>query len=264
MSLNARAGLGSLEKFVKRKPVRSVILPEDDSASDSAIAQSEAVHLQTAVAQALVVASVALVIWAVVLGLLVIFNAIQLIPALVLGVLGLIVLAVELARARPADQSRNRFGPVPVGTIAPGDLQNLLEVERANFGEERRALLARELSRLAREALQLEPSARSTWPNPEGIAALRNQIALLRSSSSDPSARRLPVGSPVGQLTNADLAEATQALDVYVAHLSRLQRLNVDDDEQTRILLREQNRLRAMQDMIVGQLQQPTIPPPLE
>jgi hypothetical protein len=220
--------------------------------------------LQTAVVRTLVVASVALTIWAGLLLILVVVNAIQLIPAVVLALLGLLVVLVEVRRAHSSERGRNRFGPVPVGAIPPVDLQNLLEVERANFGEERRALLARELSRLAREALQLEPEVRSTWPNPEGLASLRNQIELLRASSRDSSAQRLPIGSPVGHLTDADLAEATQALEVYVAHLARLQRLNVDDDEQTRLLIREQSRLRAMQDTIFRQLRQPTIPPPIE
>jgi hypothetical protein len=148
--------------------------------------------------------------------------------------------------------------------IAPDDLQGLLEIERASVAEERRVLLARELNRLASEALRPDASERSSWPAPEQFASLRGQIAMLRASATDPRSRQLPVGSPVGHLTDADLTEAVQTLGDYVGHFDRMQSLHIDDREQTRILVRDRARLRALQDKIVRQLQEPATSTPLE
>ena len=245
------------------KPVRHSLLPAEDDSPESTIFAAPANHALAPAARTLVVASVVGAAWAGLLLVLVVVNAISVVPALVLVVLATIVLAVEVRRSQSSNRGRNRFGDLPAGAIAQDDLQDLLEIERSTVAEERRVLIARELIRLTAEALRPDPAERSTWPTPEQFASLNNQIALLRSSASDRRAQQLPVGSPVGHLSDIDLSSAIQALGAYVLQLSRMQILAVDDPEQTRILVRDQSRLRTMQDTIVEQLREPAHNPPV-
>jgi hypothetical protein len=241
---------------------RHELVPARDESAETAIAKVAPKQALSPVARTLVISLVVLTIWTGLLVALVVVNAISPVPALVLVMLALMVLTVEVGRSHLS--GRNRFGNPPVGAIGPSDMQSLLEIEQASLAEERRALIARELSRLAAVALRPDPTLRTSWPTPEQFAALRNQIAMLRASAADSRTRQLPVGAPVGHLTDADLTGAVQALDAYVAHFARMQSLNVDDREQTRILVRDQSHLRAVQDTIVGLLQEPAIPPPIE
>ena len=241
---------------------RHDLVPAKSEPSDELIIRVAPARDLSPVARTLVISSVVFTIWTGLFVVLVAVNAINVVPALVLVILAFIVLAVEVERSRLAN--RNRFGNPPVGVVAPNDLASLLEIEQADLAEERRALIARELSRLAAAALEPDPTQRSSWPTPTQFAALRDQIALLSASAADSRMRQLPVGTPVGHLTDPDLAGAIQVLDAYVAHLSRMQSLDVYDSEQTRILVRDQSHLRAVQDTIVGLLQEPAIPPSIE
>ncbi|HVB64119.1 MAG TPA: hypothetical protein VNE17_05260 [Nitrolancea sp.] len=241
---------------------RHDLVPAKDESSEELIARVAPGRDLSPFARTLVISSVVFATWTGLFVVLVVVNAINPVPALVLVVLAFIVLAVEVERSRLS--SRNRFGNPPEGVIAPVDMQSLLEIEQASLAEERRALIARELSRLAAVALRPDPTQRASWPTPEQFAALRDQIALLSASATDSRIQQLPVGTPVGHLTDADLTSAIHVLDAYVAHLSRMQRLDVHDREQTRILVRDQRQLQAVQDTIVGLLQEPAIPPSIE
>jgi hypothetical protein len=68
----------------------------------------------------------------------------------------------------------------------------------------------------------------------------------------------LPPGRPPGNIADADLMDAIAALRQYVDRLSRMQRIATDDREPLRQLVRDQSRLRALQDQIVSQLREPT------
>ena len=241
---------------------RHDLVPAKDESSEELIVRVAPGQELSPFARTLVISSVVFATWTGLFVVLVVVNAINPVPALVLVVLALIVLAVEVERSRLS--SRNRFGNPPVGDIAPSDMESLLEIEQASLAEERRALIARELSRLAAVALRPDPTQRTSWPTPEQFAALRDQIALLSASAADSRTRQLPVGTPVGHLTDADLTGAIHVLDAYVAHLSRMQSLDVHDREQTRILVRDQRQLQTVQDTIVGLLQEPAIPPSIE
>ena len=153
---------------------------------------------------------------------------------------------------------RNRTHGATTRGVRQHDLYRLFEVERANDPNERRVLIARELNRLTREALRPDPSQRASWPSVADLIALRDQARLLRSSLND------PVTSAAGSLDRSDvpsfraLRSGIDTLESYVNKFVRLRLIGNEDLEQMRVLVRDQSRLRAMQDGIVEQIQQTT------
>lgn len=212
----------------------------------------------TPLGRTLVIAAVALGVWTAVMLGLVSAGALQIAPAIMLIVLAAVVLGVEVRRVQRRGPRRNRFGELSGRGVEPSDLAGLLEIEHASVHEERRVLLAREFCRLASDALQPDPAARATWPDAETLASWRAQVSLLEGCATDRSAEQLPIGQPVGNITDADLIDAIEALRQYVDRLARAQRIATDDPEPLRQLTREQSRLRAVQDQIVSRLRQPS------
>ncbi|HEX7102502.1 MAG TPA: hypothetical protein VF201_07650 [Nitrolancea sp.] len=205
----------------------------------------------------LLIAAISLSVWSAVMLGLVSAGALQIAPAIVLIFVAAIVLGVEVRRAQRRNPRRNRFGELTERRIETSDIAGLLEIEHASVREERRVLLAREFCRLASNALQPDPAQRTTWPDAETLASWRGQIALLAASAGDRSAEQLPIGRPVGNITDADLADAINTLRQYVDRLARLQRIATEDPEPVRQLIRDQSRLRALQDQIVSYLREP-------
>jgi hypothetical protein len=210
------------------------------------------------VGRTLLIAVVALGVWTTVMIGLVSAGALQSAPAIVLIVLAAVVLGAEVRREQRRNPRRNRFGELTETHVEPSEIASLLEIEHASVREERRVLLAREFCRLASDALQPDPVARANWPPDETLASWRMQIALLEEGAVDPSAERLQPGRPPGNISDADLTDAIAALRQYVDRLSRMQRIATDDREPLRQLVRDQSRLRALQDQIVSQLREPT------
>ena len=210
------------------------------------------------VGRTLLIAGISLAVWSAVMLGLVSAGAFQIVPAIVLIVLAAVVLGVEVKRAQGQEPRRNRFGELIERRVEPAGMDSLLEIEQASVREERRVLLAREFCRLASDALQPDPAARSTWPTAETLASWRAQIAMLEEGAVDPSAERLPPGRPPGNISDADLNEVIAALRQYVDRLARLQRIATVDPEPVRQLMRDQSRLRALQDQIVSRLREPT------
>ena len=153
---------------------------------------------------------------------------------------------------------RRRTHDETTNGVRQHDLYRLFEIERATDAEERRFLIARELNRLTREALRPDPSQRATWPPVADLIALRDQVHLLRSSLNDPAS------SDFGSIDQPDvpspqaLRGGIDTLETYLRKFVRLQLIGREDLEQMRVLVRDQSRLRAMQDGIVEQIQQTT------
>ncbi len=148
--------------------------------------------------------------------------------------------------------------PTRNGSIAPHDLYQLFEIERATSPEERRVLIARELNRLTREALRPDPTLPNSWPSVADLTALRSQVRLLRSSLRDTSASIGPEANISDLPSPLMLTSGIQILDDYVNVLLRVRLLGHGDLEQMRILVRDQSRLRSLQEEFVGQFQEAT------
>lgn len=134
------------------------------------------------------------------------------------------------------------------------DLRRLLEIEEARTGTERRLLLAREFTRVAQTACLAVPADRASWPLPDEMAAMRQEIAFLGASVTDPAAAALPDPAPDDPISTDRLIGAIQALDAYTAALARAQRTSGTDLEQLRILVRERTRVEHAYDEIVERL----------
>ena len=144
------------------------------------------------------------------------------------------------------------------GSIASHDLYQLFEIERATGPEERHVLIARELNRLTREALRPDPTLPNSWPSAADLMSLRDQVRLLRSSAHDTP---VSIGPDINTSLHPSplmLKSGIQILDDYVNLLLRVRLIGQGDLEQMRVLVRDQSRLRAMQDEFVGHLQETT------
>lgn len=159
-------------------------------------------------------------------------------------------------QVRLAAWQRNRKLGTTTRGVRQHDLYRLFEVERANDPDERRVLIARELNRLTREALRPDPSLRASWPQVADLISLRDQARLLRSSLDDPAT------SGHGSIEHPDvpspraLRAGIDTLETYLSKFVRLRLIGHEDLEQMRVLVRDQSRLRVMQDGIVEQIQQ--------
>jgi hypothetical protein len=231
--------------------------PDMQEVDDQRLPPAKLGNRLSPVGRTLLIAVVALGAWTAVMLGLVSAGALQIAPAIVLIVLAAVVLSAEVWRAQRRSARRNRFGELTETHIEPSEMAGLLEVEHASVREERRVLLAREFCRLASDALQPDPAEQATWPNAETLASWREQIAMLVGSAADRSAERLPIGRPVGNITDTDLSNAIDVLRQYVDRLSRLQRITTNDREPLRQLARDQSRLQTLQDQIVAKLSGP-------
>ncbi len=166
----------------------------------------------------------------------------------------LVIGALWLAQRR-IDSRRRRRG-AHKGEVARHDLYRLFEIERASDPEERRVLIVREFNRLTLEALRPDPTIPDDWPAISVLKSLRDQISLLRASARDTATSSISQGSLKESPSTPALAAQIQTLEDYVNQLLRVRLLGQADLEQMRILVRDQSRLREMQDLVVGELQQ--------
>ncbi len=174
------------------------------------------------------------------------------------GAAMLAVAALWWLQRRAGAWRRNRFGSGSGLNVAQYDLYRLFEIERAGSAEERRVLIVRELNRLTLEALRSDPMFRSTWPTAPELVAIRDQVRVLRSSLAD-AATNPPANDRSEHQSRRVLLGDIDALERYVSQFLRVRLIGHDDLEQIRILVRDQSRLRAIQDQIVDQLQVVTV-----
>ncbi len=151
---------------------------------------------------------------------------------------------------------RHLFGGHQDARVSQYDLYRLFEVERTTDLAERWVLIVREFNRLTLEVLRSDPALRPTWPTIPELKSIRDQLRLLQSSLKDPSMGTLPGVSRVGEPSPQALMSGIESLEAYVIRFLRVRLIGHDDLEQIRILVRDQNRIRSMQDEIVSQLQQ--------
>ncbi len=151
---------------------------------------------------------------------------------------------------------RHLFGSRQDARVSQYDLYRLFEVERTTDLAERWVLIVREFNRLTLEVLRSDPALFPTWPSIPELRSIRDQLRLLRSSLKDPSMGALPGVSRVGEPSPQALMSGIESLETYVNRFLRLRLIGHDDLEQIRVLVRDQNRIRSMQDEIVSQLQQ--------
>ena len=153
---------------------------------------------------------------------------------------------------------RRRTTGVTTKGVRQHDLYRLFEIERANDSDERRVLIARELNRLTREALRPDPGLRASWPPVADIIALRDQTRLLRASLNDPASASFGSFNQPDVPTLRALRSGIDTLETYLSKFVRLQLIGREDLEQMRVLVRDQSRLRTMQDGIIEQIQHTT------
>jgi hypothetical protein len=172
-----------------------------------------------------------------------------------LGLAVVVVAAVWWAQHR-LETRRQRRGRQK-GEVAPHDLYRLFEIERTTDPDERCVLITRELNRLTREALRPDPALPSSWPSVHVLSALRDQVILLHSSASETSLiTRTSGAESTDEPLSSTMMENIQTLENYVNQLLRVRLLGNTNLEQMRILVRDQCRLRAIQDEFVGEFTQ--------
>jgi hypothetical protein len=150
---------------------------------------------------------------------------------------------------------RNRSRGGRTDGVGPHDLYRLLEIERASGVEERQVLILREFNRLTQAALRPDPALPSSWPSVAELRAVRDQVRLLRSSALDPASRPSIDTGEVDRPELTPLVDGIGVLEEYVNLLLRARLLGRGNLEMLRVLVRDQSRLRAMQDDFVSQLQ---------
>lgn len=138
---------------------------------------------------------------------------------------------------------------------------SLLEIERARSAAERRLLIARELRRLAAEALAGQPSDRRSWPSEARLTELQRQASVLFASATDTApAFLLDTGTnqDVGndspaeadRLTSEALTTGIEILRRYLGLLLALRDTPAWELESARIVTRERMRLElAIEDI---------------
>ena len=142
----------------------------------------------------------------------------------------------------------------PEATLALG-YRRLLEIEQAQTPQERRWLLAREFGRLAGDALRMEPTDRSTWPDLPLFQDMQRQTALLLASATDPEAGRPPDPTPPDRLTDETLVAAIRELAQYLDQVAALRAVPGPAPEQLRVWARERAQLQRTYDAVLEQMQ---------
>lgn len=144
--------------------------------------------------------------------------------------------------------------------------QSLLEVERARSADERRLLIARELRRLAAEALSARASDRRSWPPLDRLRELQHQADVLYASAIDTSPAYLLDTLDTGVAAECDVASGhapgsdrltgealTTAIGIlrrYLGLLLALRDTTAWDLESARVVTRERTRLELAIDDI--------------
>lgn len=177
-----------------------------------------------------------------------------------LGAAMLAVAALWWLQRRVGAWRLNRFRRSGGLGIARHDLYRLFEIERADGPEERRMLIVRELNRLTREAQRPDPTDRSSWPSIPELTSIRDQVRFLRSSLVDLIADTSPEsGHADDRASRRVLMSDVDALEKYLNQFVRISRIGHDDLELIRVLVRDQRRLREIQDEILDQLQRSVV-----